>query len=132
MYGWPFPIRSGPDHQPLANQTLNNLSTLASVSISSYRDTFIGPSVQTKKRRLEGKLKHWGVADPGFRQMLAAKVQEYQFQELQDFIEANDHASNPVDDESKTSHLNMDNSWPLGFSQGSPADFFDWDFFSHF
>ncbi|SCO16730.1 uncharacterized protein FFFS_14235 [Fusarium fujikuroi] len=77
---------STPYHQPLANQTLNNLSALAPVSISSYRDTFIGPSVQTKKRRLEGKLKHWGVADPGFRQTLAAKVQEYQFQELQDFM----------------------------------------------
>ncbi|KAF5688802.1 hypothetical protein FCIRC_1708 [Fusarium circinatum] len=41
-----------PYHQPLANPTLNNSSTPASISIPSYRDTFLGPSNQRKKRKL--------------------------------------------------------------------------------
>ncbi|KAF5558113.1 serine threonine kinase [Fusarium mexicanum] len=115
-----------PYHQPLTNPTQNNPSSPASISISSYRDTFLGPSNQMKKRKLEGELEHWGVTDPGFRRTLAAKVQDYQFQELQEFIEGNGDPSIPIDNEPNNPQPNLDNSWAFDFSQVCPADFFDW------
>lgn len=96
--------------------------------MSSYRDTFLGPSNQIKKRKLEGELEHWGITDPSFRRTLAARVQDYQLQELQEFIGTNDPPSKSVDNEPSTSQLNLDNSWPFDFAQVSPADFFDWDY----
>ncbi|KAF4493722.1 hypothetical protein FAGAP_10156 [Fusarium agapanthi] len=93
--------------------------TPSSISIPSYRGTFLGPSNQRKKRKLERELKDLGVTDPGFRRTLATEAQDCQFQELQEFIKANDDPSIPVDCESNMSQLDPDDPWEFDFSQVS-------------
>ncbi|RBR09577.1 uncharacterized protein FIESC28_09796 [Fusarium coffeatum] len=120
---------STPYHEPLINPTSDNSSAPASISISRYRDSFIGPSNSTKKRKLEEKLKCWGVPDPRLCRVIAAKVQEYQVQDLQDFMEASADTSNiEVATESNPPQQDLDGCCEFDFAQFNASDlFFDQD-----
>lgn len=75
--------------------------------------------------RLKANLKRWGVSDPGLCRTLAIKVHKYQFQHLQEFMEASDGDSqNQGGGNQEGSQLRMDNL--LAFancSQVTPSDF---------
>ncbi|KAF9768111.1 hypothetical protein IL306_014626 [Fusarium sp. DS 682] len=75
-----------PDHEPSNTRTAGLVNSSISVSMSRYRDSLAGPS-DAKKRKLERNFSAWGVSDPDLCRTLARKVQEYQYQDLQEFIE---------------------------------------------
>ncbi|KAF4332548.1 hypothetical protein FBEOM_13647 [Fusarium beomiforme] len=62
-----------------------------------YRDSLAGPS-NAKKRKLEEELGVWGVSDPNLCRKLASKIQEYQYQDLQEFIHCNREVSEAQND----------------------------------
>ncbi|KAF4966922.1 hypothetical protein FSARC_5455 [Fusarium sarcochroum] len=79
-----------PYHESSTASSMDISNTQMSTSISSYRDTLVGPSGMRKKQKLEASLEDWGVSDPKLRKTLALRVQEYQFQHLQEWIETSD------------------------------------------
>ncbi|KAF4451701.1 hypothetical protein F53441_5380 [Fusarium austroafricanum] len=117
-----------PDHEPLKTLNTDTTAAPAPTNISLYRDSLIGPSDARKKRRLEANLKRWGVSDPDLCRTLAVKVQEYQFQDLQEFIEASDRGSGDLGDrDQEGSQVYVENLLALAnFSQSTPPDFFEW------